>query len=333
MVVLGLDVGGANVKAATADGRAWAEPFALWKQPDDLAAVLVEMLARFPDAGSLAVTMTGELCDCYETKREGVSRILSAVEDAACGRGVQVWSTDGLLVSVEAARSEHMKVASANWHALATFAGRFAPHYGGLLLDVGSTTTDIIPLTDGVPYTYGLTDADRLEFGELVYLGVRRTPLCAVVQESVMAELFATTQDVCIVLGLISEDTTDLATADGRPATRQYALDRVARMFGGDRETMDLDRIIYFAERAFGRMAEMIARGIQRAYFDAQKPPDLRTIIVSGSGEFLARRAVRSALPDFPDEKVISLSDQLGPRVSACAPAFVCAVLAADAAT
>src|SRR5438445_9740289 len=99
MVVLGLDIGGANLKAATADKRAVSVPFALWKEPGRLPAALAELVAHFPDADELAVTMTGELCDCYETKREGVNAILDATEFAAKGRAIRVWSTDGSFVS------------------------------------------------------------------------------------------------------------------------------------------------------------------------------------------------------------------------------------------
>src|SRR5947208_16327656 len=142
--VLGLDIGGANLEAATADKRAVSVPFALWKQPDRLPAVLAGLVGRFPDADELAVTMTGELCDCFETKRDGVNAILNAVLNVSRSRPVHVWSTDGVFVDTETARRNHLKVASANWHALATLAGRYAPEGVGLLLDVGSTAADII---------------------------------------------------------------------------------------------------------------------------------------------------------------------------------------------
>src|SRR6476661_760547 len=101
--VLGLDVGGANLKAATADGRAVSVPFALWKQAERLPAALGELVANFPDANEFAVTMTGELCDCYETKRQGVNAILDAVEAAAAGQRVRVWGTGGGFVDLAAA--------------------------------------------------------------------------------------------------------------------------------------------------------------------------------------------------------------------------------------
>ena len=53
-------------------------------------------------------------------------------------------------------------MASANWHALATFAVRYALTHGGLLIDIGSTTTDIISIERGQVIAAGLTDPDRL---------------------------------------------------------------------------------------------------------------------------------------------------------------------------
>lgn len=328
--ILGLDIGGANLKAATAGGRAVSVPFALWKQPDRLPAALAELAARFPDAEEFAVTMTGELCDCYETKRQGVNAILDAVEFAASGRPARVWGTDGTFLSVAEARAAHLTVAASNWHALATFAGRFAPTHGGLLIDIGSTTADIIPLHDGVPATKGSTDIERLRFRELVYLGVRRTPVSAVYRDRIAAELFATTQDVCVVLGLLPEDPADRDTADGRPATVEYSLARLARMLGGDAETIPENDVIDFAVAVHREMVNAVAEGIRSGYYDARNPPELRTLIVSGAGEFLARRAADDAISGAPVERIVSLNEELGREVSACAPAYALAVLAAE---
>jgi probable H4MPT-linked C1 transfer pathway protein len=328
--ILGLDIGGANLKAATPDKRALSVPFALWKQPDNLPAALAELVAKFPEAAELAVTMTGELCDCFETKRDGVHAIIAAVQSASVGRRIRVWSTDGVFLDSEEARRNHLQVAAANWHALAMFAGRFAPHHGGLLLDIGSTTTDIIPLNHGIPSTHGLTDRDRLQMRELVYLGVRRTPVCAVLSEQVCAELFATTQDVYTVLGLLPEDATERDTADGRPSTVEYALARLARMLGADREMLSDDQLIDFAIKLHSRILDILSRAARTAYYDTQQAPELRTVIVSGAGEFLARRVVEKAFEGSPLERIISLNDELGPTVSACAPAYAVAVLATE---
>ncbi|MCX8138205.1 MAG: hypothetical protein N3E46_00790, partial [Gemmataceae bacterium] len=120
--VLGWDIGGANLKAVllAPSGQplqAISRPFPLWKQPDRLAATLAELAAAFPPAALWAVTMTGELCDCFSSRREGVSAILDAVEQAAGAASVRVWTTAGQFVTPDRARREALRTASANWHA------------------------------------------------------------------------------------------------------------------------------------------------------------------------------------------------------------------------
>lgn len=331
-IVLGLDIGGANLKAATSDRRAISVPFPLWKQPDALPAALASLVAQFPDATELAVTMTGELCDCFETKREGVVAIIKAVRFASAARRVRVWSTDGEFLDSEQAKANHLKVAAANWHALATFAGRYAPTGGALLIDIGSTTTDLIPLSEGLPHTHGTTDEDRLSHRELVYLGVRRTPVCAVFTDRVCAELFATTQDVYVVLGLLPEAPDNRETADGRPLTFEYCLARLARMLGGDRETQPEPSLIRFAIEVNAAVVGKLVKSVRVPFENPDgSEPDWQRVIVSGSGEFLARRIIEKALPERLQANTLSLNAELGPEVSACAPAYAVAVLAAEA--
>ncbi len=172
--ILGLDIGGANLKAYHTEGVARHIPFRLWEKPGELPARLAALIEDLPDAEMLAVTMTGELCDCFESKREGVNAILDAVERMAGNRLVRVWRNDGRFVTLEEARATVLQVAAANWLALATYAGRFAPTGPALVIDIGSTTTDIVPLSDGKPIPQGRTDAERLRLGELVYTGVQR---------------------------------------------------------------------------------------------------------------------------------------------------------------
>ena len=136
---------------------------------------------------------------------------------------------DGQFHLIAAILENPLLAAASNWLALATIAARLVGQGGGLLIDVGSTTTDIIPLIDGNPAPRGRTDTERLGSGELVYTGVRRTPVCALadrlpfggVPTGLAAELFATTHDVYLTLGALPEKPDDTDTADGRPATRE----------------------------------------------------------------------------------------------------------------
>jgi probable H4MPT-linked C1 transfer pathway protein len=333
--ILGLDIGGANLKAATPDRYAASLPFALWQAPERLPETLAILVAQFPATAELAVTMTGELCDCYATKQAGVAAILEAVRLAAAGRPVRVWSTAGGFLDPDQARRNHLLVASANWHALATLAGQLVPQGPAILLDIGSTTTDIIPLCDGQPIPLGRTDPERLASRELLYTGYRRTPILALmgVADQLAAELFATTLDVYLHLGLIAEQPTDTDTADGRPATRAAAFDRLCRMYCGDRETVPATRIDALAAEVLTRQLRLIAAAFaqarqtieQKLRQEGREGKQAPAVVVSGAGEMVWPRLVGELGECGP---IVSLGDRFGPVVSACAPAFAVAVLA-----
>jgi probable H4MPT-linked C1 transfer pathway protein len=326
---LGLDIGGANLKAAHSGGPARSRPFALWKTPAALPDALRDLLRDWPSYDVLAVTMTGELCDCFATKREGVLAILDAVSAVAGSLPVRVWLTDGRLVDVAAARAAPRLAAAANWLALATFAGRLAPRGPALVIDIGSTTTDIVPLLDGRPVPRGRTDTERLRRGELVYTGVTRTPLCAVLGAAAMAEFFATTRDVYLLLGRLPEDPSDHDTADGRPATRACAEARVARMVGADLETSTADERRELAEHVVFRHVMQIGGAIKAVAGSLPRPPE--TIVSCGAGEFLTEVALKHQQAVRPCP-VVSLGRKIGPEVSKAACAYALAVLAAEAA-
>src|SRR6476620_3895566 len=144
---LAVDIGGANTKAARLDGeslRTASRPFEVWRDREALAAVLRDVAADVAagPAAVVAITMTAELSDAFRTKREGVAFVLDAAEEAL--GDVRVLTTAGELVSVAEARTRPWDVAAANW--VATALAVAEAHRDALLIDVGSTTADIIPI-------------------------------------------------------------------------------------------------------------------------------------------------------------------------------------------
>ncbi len=325
--VLGLDVGGANLKAAHTDGAARSRPFALWKNPGGLADALRGLIAETPTADVLAVTMTGELCDCFESKRQGVLAILDAVAAAAAGKTIRVWRIDGRFTDLAEARAAPLKAAAANWLALATFAGRFAPEGTALLIDVGSTTTDLVPLQDGRPVPQARTDPERLRCGELVYTGVRRTPLCAILGSEGAAELFATTLDVYLHLGWIAEDPANCNTADGRPATKAAAEARLARMLCADLETCTAEERKKLVNRVLLKQVHTLQWAVEEVVRRRPEPP--RMVVTAGEGEFLTWPLLKQQ-EAIPPCDVVRLGNNLSPEVSRAACAYAVAVLAAE---
>lgn len=327
MEVLGLDIGGANLKAAHSSGQALSLPFALWKAPALLPDTLSRLIRNMPPFDALAVTMTGELCDCFEDRRQGVLAILDAVTAVAGPTPIRVWRNDGRFVDVAATRATPLQIASANWLALAAFAGRYAAKGPALLIDIGSTTTDIVPLLDGRPRPKERTDRERLDSSELVYTGVRRTPLCALADYLTAAELFATTLDANLILGHIPEDETDTNTADGRPATKAYAEARIARMLCTDLEASTAGERWLLAKLVVHNQAMMLGDAINNV---ARRLPALpQTVLFAGEGEFLIRYALEKQ-HRIPPCRVISLSRELGPAISRSACAYAVAMLAAE---
>lgn len=334
MLAIGLDIGGANLKAATSDGLAVVRPFALWKHPQSLPMELADLLSALPPADALAVTMTGELADCYPSKADGVRSIVTAVAQAAGECPAFYWQTGGEFIDPDDATEWPRLVASANWHALATFCGRVIPTGPGLLIDVGTTTTDLIPLHDGVVTAEGRTDLERLRSGELVYTGATRTPVCALgptlerngCREFLAAELFATMNDVYLVLGLASERDDDLDTADGRPATTIHARVRLARMLCADVDEIDESALDSLAATLADRQQMQIRTALNRVLDRIDGCP---AVVICGSGSFVAQRIIAST-PRLAGSTISPLADLFERRVSSAACAYAVARLAVE---
>ncbi|MBI2803835.1 MAG: H4MPT-linked C1 transfer pathway protein [Planctomycetes bacterium] len=323
---LGLDIGGANLKAVHSSGQARAVPFALWKYPERLGTELKRLCDSVPAFDRLAVTMTGELCDCFETKREGVKAILRAVRTVAGTTAIWVWTTGGRFLTLEEANEKPLSAAAANWLALGYFVGRHFPTENVVLMDTGSTTTDIVYLRQGIPEPRGRTDRERLETGELVYTGVRRTPICSVLGMSVAAEFFATMHDAYVVAGLLPEEPDNCDTADGRPATRENARARLARMRCADGETFSVGQVRALAEQALAAQWNAVHRAAASVLRDR---PAVQRVVLAGSGEILGRQ-VAARHPLLTEATLVSLADWLGLALSESACAHAVAVLAAQ---
>src|ERR687895_457641 len=251
-ITLAMDIGGANTKAAWFDGatiRTVSRPFEVWRDRDALSAVLREVAAGPADA--VAITMTAELSDAFRTKREGVAFVLDAAEDALGHRPLSVLTTAGELISVEAARARPWDVAAANW--VATALAVADAHPDALLIDVGSTTADVVPIAGGRVAATGRNDLERLLAGELVYTGVLRTNLAAI------APRVPVRGGWCPV------------------ASESFAI-------SADAEQLDADEIDAIAAFLHGKQV----RQIEDAARDVALPPAAPVVAV-GSGAFLGR--------------------------------------------
>jgi len=309
--VIGLDVGGVNTKAVWRDGdarRAVLRPYDVVRDPGALATVVRDVVAELDGEAPelVALTMTAELSDEFRTKREGVGFVLDAVE-AAIGGAVVALTTAGELVSLAEARARPLDVAAANWMASALAVA--ARHADALMLDVGSTTADVIPIAGGRVAAAGRSDLDRLLAGELVYTGALRTNLAAIAQRvplrgswcPVASELFAISGDAHLILGHLAPEAYTCPTPDGRPASVECARERVARLVCADADQLgpgEIEAIAAHLHAEQVRQVEAAARMVS-----ARLASDATPVVALGLGSFLARAVadrLGRAVADMP---------------------------------
>jgi (4-(4-[2-(gamma-L-glutamylamino)ethyl]phenoxymethyl)furan-2-yl)methanamine synthase len=260
--VIGIDVGGANLKMVDGN-RVTIRYCPLWE-----GAPLREHLRTFRDSHpdpDAACVMSGELADCFGSKMEGIRSIVASVQEIY--PGALFYGTDAAFH-----RQPGPQLAAANWLAAADLLRARFP--GAVLLDIGSTTTDIIPLPL-FPELTGLTDLARLRKGYLLYTGLLRTPvatqLSAVTLEGVATPLstehFAIAADAHLVLGHIGPRAYSCETPDRGQKNVGAALRRLARVVCADLEeigpegAMDIARQFWEAQRDRIRAAVDRVRG------------------------------------------------------------------------
>lgn len=340
--VLALDIGGANLKAAFLKAstecfqlRAETRFLPLWKLGKE--AVLdglkwVKSEVKGPkELSAVSVTMTAELSDIFFSKREGVGYLLDCVESAFPESPKFVLGSDGALVSPDHARRHPLTVASSNWAATGWLASRFEKDC--IVIDVGSTTTSIVPVAEGKVAALGKNDTEKLELGELVYSGALRTNAVSITNRVEIggkalpcsSEFFSNSGDVHLVLDKISREDYTTETPDGRGNTRREALARLARLVCGDLEILSESEIVEVArflhERQVAQIGEAIAT-VKHRHPREDVPALLAGIGRSCIGKPAAERAAF--------QRIVDLATILGTGAATACPATGLAVMTAQ---
>lgn len=296
MKIAGFDIGGANTDLAVIDFdgdeiKKIEVDFAylpMWSNNNDLSRVLVELIGNIcpiTEIDAVGISMTAELVDAYDTKKEGVLDVVGKCEDTFdCP--IAYVGIDGMMSKAEIGSSP-LKAAAANWIATAQIATLISDNC--IFIDTGSTTTDIIPIKNGAECAIGKSDFDRSATGELVYTGTLRTNLASFLDKvelngkeyRVASELFAQTADVYTVLDLIGEDDYVCDTFDGESKSKTDCAKRIARVVCADLEMLGMDEIVEMSEFIHQKQVEQIADGLKQVH-EAQ---DLDLIVVTGLGK------------------------------------------------
>jgi (4-(4-[2-(gamma-L-glutamylamino)ethyl]phenoxymethyl)furan-2-yl)methanamine synthase len=337
-VVIGWDIGGAHLKAARAEnGRILdavqiASPLRLGLER--LAQSFGEAKAAIGSAPRHVATMTGELADTFASRGEGVERLAGlAVRELAPGQLRLYAGRAGFIAPDQAGR--HVEdIASANWHASASLVGR--QQDTALLIDMGSTTTDIVPVADGAVAARGYTDAERLACGELVYTGLVRGFLMATADRAPFAgrwtglinENFANMADVHRILGSLPQGADQMATPDGRDKTVVASRARLARMVGRDATDAADDEWTALARWFAEAQVRSVTDGALLVLSQDTLPADA-PLVVAGIGDAVLREVARRlGRTPVAFASLLDVAPDARDRTSHCAPAAALAALA-----
>lgn len=327
--IFGWDLGGANLKLAQMEeGRVIAVtqiPCPLLAEPSKFDRAVEEALEVCTPDARHAVTMTGELSDVFATRAEGVAYLVAMMAKAT-GAETRFYSLRSGLINAEEAIEHWPEVASANWHASATLA---ASSGDGLLVDIGTTTTDLIPLKGGKAAAIGLTDGERLTEGELIYRGVVRTPVMAIARQApfkgrmqgMAAERFATMADVYRLTGELPDDADPYPAVDQRGKSIEESADRLARMLGRDADEAEFIAWKALAHYVARRQLDQIEADA-KLLFEREDLAADAPVIGAGCGRFLSQQlAKRLGRPYRDFAEIVDCEPETAALVAACAPA------------
>ncbi len=316
--VIGVDIGGANTKVASDRGKTESFYMPLWRQ-NDLTAVLQGINQEFKPT-HVGVVITAELADAFATKKDGVHYIESCVRSVF--PHAYFFSVDGHFSRL-IDYAQWKRFAASNWAASAAFVGDKIPDC--IFTDVGSTTCDVIPIKRGASLA-SMTDFQRLSRDELIYMGVLRTHLAALLQTvqlngkhyRLSSELYAITADVHRILGNISEAQYTCETPDGRPRDIEACKQRVARMLLCDLDELGAENAVHFARSVERVQIDMLGSALAKHAREHR----LRLVIGAGLGEFIIAQAAASQDLDY-----CSLAYLFGTKVAEVFPAYATAQL------
>lgn len=306
MKIAGFDIGGANTDLAVVDFDSKGnikgiktdfKYFPMWLKKDELGNALLDLIGDdLDDLDAVGICMTAELVDAYKTKKEGVMDI-AAKSKESFSVSVGFIGLNGVLNFEEVTESPD-EVAAANWVATAKIASKIDENC--IMIDTGSTTTDIIPIKEGSECAKGRSDLERLKTGELIYSGTLRTNVAAIVDKMpldgeivrVSSELFAITADIHRILGNIEEDDYSCDTPDGAGKSKKDSMRRIARVICGDLDMLSQSDITDIAEYIYRKQVQKVVE----ALLEVSKREDLSTVVTTGLGmDIIGTKAAEAA--------------------------------------
>jgi probable H4MPT-linked C1 transfer pathway protein len=350
--VLGLDIGGANTKAALIEFKndeifksySYVEYFPFWEKNINELPIMFNKIVdslviknnfRLENLDCVAVTITAELSDAFQTKKEGIITILDALSQVFDNSKLNIINHDGEFVDLDRGKKENYKIAAANWVSTSLFLGKFIPQC--ILIDSGSTTIDIIPILNSLPVSKGKDDITRMINHELVYTGGLRATIPSIThfvpfrghKVRISFEKFALISDVHYILNHITEEEYFNDTADNRSKSLEDCYARLSRIICMDSKTVSKDELNSIANYIYEKQLEIISLEIEQfmkllIIRHPEFKEDPLFVITGLSAEFLIKKSLISLRYQTIEyyEKITNIPDPISSSALAVAGAY-----------
>ena len=350
--ILGLDIGGANTKAALIEfsnskiihSFSYIEYFPFWEKnlsqiPEMFKKIIEKLIKKnkitIDNVNFTSITITAELSDAFQTKREGILTIVNALGQIFEKEKMFFINNKNKFYSFDQVKSDPISVAAANWVSTSLFLGKFVPKC--ILIDAGSTTIDVIPILNSVPVARGRNDVERLMNRELIYTGGLRATIPSISHfvpykdkmVRISFEKFALVSDVHRILKNISETEYINDTADNRSKTLNDCYARLARMICMDLESISIKELDEIAKYIYDKQIEMVSKDIREFMGNLDQQPleydqDSIFVITGLSAGFLIKEVLRRLgygnIKSY--EQITGVPDQISSSAYAVAGAF-----------
>ncbi|MFX1597370.1 MAG: hydantoinase/oxoprolinase family protein, partial [Promethearchaeota archaeon] len=287
------------------------------------------------DIDYITIAITAELSDAFQTKKEGINKILSALKKLFNKEKMYFISIDNEFIKFNEAKHNYLLISAANWVSTALFLGNYLQKC--ILIDAGSTTIDIIPILNSIPVSKGKSDIQRLINHELIYTGGLRATIPSITHfvpykekmVRISFEKFALISDVHRILNNISEEEYINDTADNRSKSLEDCYARISRILCMDIESISREDLNKIAEYIYEKQTDMIITEIKEFMNmlviripEFQKNP--KFVITGLSAEFLIRRSLEKLgyINISSYEEITKIPDKISSSAFAVAGAF-----------
>ena len=239
-IYIGWDIGGAHLKSCVINNQKTVcsvDLCELWKTKE-LGYIIGQIIEQHAHNGIInnVITMSGEMCDIFENRDQGVKEILNYFKKFA---NTHVYTRHCGIVNVKY-NKKLQNIASANWHVIAKFMSKKLAN--AIIIDLGSTTTDFILIKNSKIINKRVDDFSGLSSQELLYVGCLRTPPYIFERSlrinkkdiHIIPENFSSLADVYRIIKKIPKSLYYSSTCDDKEKDIKACMVRFARNFGLD---------------------------------------------------------------------------------------------------